>query len=170
MEQSSGEAPGEKRRFVEDLVNAEEDIVAETPRRHRRKRRRRDIRMYGKAQDEEKVTNVPDSEMETATDMEVTEIDDDNINTSVLHPEREAETLSTTTRTRCTGGCVTSACVRIIRAVTTRKLVFKSLDRTCKARRAMTDASAARRTARSARSRKRFGRRRTSRYQAALKL
>ena len=86
LEQSSGEAPLEKLRLVEDQVIAEEEIVADTPLRPRRKRRRR---VEG-TRDDATVTQVLDSEMETETDMEAMKIDDNDI-TSVLHPERGAE-------------------------------------------------------------------------------
>ena len=83
LEQSTGEAPGKRQRLAEDLINDEvfvldEEIVADAPRRRKHKRRRR----------EKNVTNVPDSEMETETDMEVTEVKD-NVNTEMgLRPEK----------------------------------------------------------------------------------
>ena len=80
--------PGKRRRLAESLIYDEvfvldEEIVADTPRRRERKRRLREKK-------EKNASNAPDSEMETETDMEVTEVKD-NVNTEMgLRPERGA--------------------------------------------------------------------------------
>ena len=97
LAQSSGEAPTKKLRLVEDQVMQEiNETMAENPPRRRRKKRRKEDgtpRRSEQKSGDETMIPVPDSEMETETDMDATTIDYNDF-TSASHPERFAEAQS----------------------------------------------------------------------------